>query len=340
MNLSDTPATGANETGGYSIDEAANRIAGLLDTADEDGATHEDEADVETPSDEDGDAPLETDADVDAEQPSDEDSSETDGDEAGEEDADETEPKASAVTDETEVDFGNGEKVTVRELKDGYLRHADYTRKTQETAAERTQYETARTETIKNLYTFREHAWGALGLEAMHSPEEMQAMLDEDPGEYVRTKAKIEQRNAIIGEINRRIVHLEGEAARIAEETHAQAKIDGQRKLVEIRPELRTEAGLADRLGTFLLSTGIPRELIEAETNPLLFSLALDAMRFREGQTSAATVKAKIEAKPALVKPGASTRTTAPRSELAKAKSRLSKSGSLDDAAEVLKHLL
>lgn len=46
-------------------------------------------------------------------------------------------PSGATVSDDTIVDLGNGETATVAELKQGHMRQADYTRKTQELADQR-----------------------------------------------------------------------------------------------------------------------------------------------------------------------------------------------------------
>ena len=63
---------------------------------------------------------------------------------ANETEAEELAPAADLST-EIEVDLGNGTtRVTIEELKNGYLRQADYTRKTQEVAAQRSDLDDAR----------------------------------------------------------------------------------------------------------------------------------------------------------------------------------------------------
>lgn len=53
-------------------------------------------------------------------------------------------PEAPVLTEESVVEVAGVEQpVTLRELKDGYMRQADYTRKTQEVAADRKQHEDA-----------------------------------------------------------------------------------------------------------------------------------------------------------------------------------------------------
>lgn len=64
----------------------------------------------------------------------------------GEEAGDDAEPAAVDLSSEVTVDLGEGPTtVTIEELRSGYLRQADYTRKTQELAAQRSDLDDAKT---------------------------------------------------------------------------------------------------------------------------------------------------------------------------------------------------
>lgn len=308
----ETPDNGANTFGTFTMSDATKMLEERY--SDSEYVTANQSADVEADSEE---SPPSDDAiTVDAEHPhADSDIEEdTDNDEASAEadDAEGSEDSSAsnAYADDVEIALGSGEKVALGELKTGYLRHQDYTRKTQETAAERKTYEAARTQTIQALSDFRRDALVALSLEYVPSPEELSALAETDPGEYVRLKAKIDQRNNVFQHTMATIARLEGEAARMAQENLVQAHDEARQELVRMHPEFLTEKGLGDRLGHYLVEQGVPAEEVQANTNPLLFSIALKAMKWDNQQTANASVKQKIEAKPALVKPGS--RTVAP----------------------------
>lgn len=61
----------------------------------------------------------------------------------------EEQPTDKPEDDDPEVDIGNGEKVRLSELKQGYLRRSDYSRKTQEVARVKEEADKAREETSK-----------------------------------------------------------------------------------------------------------------------------------------------------------------------------------------------
>lgn len=67
------------------------------------------------------------------------------------------EPTAPAFTDDTEIELGEDRKaVKLAELKAGYLRQSDYTKKTQELATQRTELESQR-ESLKDAQGFKTH---------------------------------------------------------------------------------------------------------------------------------------------------------------------------------------
>lgn len=63
--------------------------------------------------------------------------------EAGESEGEEK-PEENGLSDDTQIDMGDGQLMTLGELKKGYLRQSDYTRKTQALAEERKAFEAER----------------------------------------------------------------------------------------------------------------------------------------------------------------------------------------------------
>lgn len=124
-----------------------------------------DDEQPDTDSDEyaDEDADDENLGDDQDEQDTDDDQDEQDTDEQdddGEKDEQDGEDKpddAPAFNDETEVDMGEGRQpVKLSELKQGYMRQSDYTKKTQDLAAQRKDVE-ALQETLKPVQEWQEH---------------------------------------------------------------------------------------------------------------------------------------------------------------------------------------
>lgn len=106
------------------------------ETPDEEPEEFDDEVDEDEDLDEseesDEDELEEEDDDLEDEESDEEESEEED---EGEEDDEDEEPVA--LDDETEVELPDGSKATLKDLREGYLRHSDYTKKTQEVAAMR-----------------------------------------------------------------------------------------------------------------------------------------------------------------------------------------------------------
>ena len=123
-----TDASNSDNGIGLSQNDAASHISSLLDSNLDFAATDE-TSDVENETDE-----VSTPSD-DVIEPSDEQTLEDSDElvEAGEDEADEAEVAAPVLSDDMEVEV-NGQKLSLKELKQGYERTADYTRKTQELA--------------------------------------------------------------------------------------------------------------------------------------------------------------------------------------------------------------
>jgi hypothetical protein len=82
---------------------------------------------------------------------------ESDEDENQDETDQEEEQEAPVFDDDTEVDLGEGRQpVKLSELKQGYMRQSDYTKKTQELATQRKEVETLQ-ETLKPVQEWQQH---------------------------------------------------------------------------------------------------------------------------------------------------------------------------------------
>ncbi len=123
MSDSNTPEQG---TASLSMEDAASQITALF--GNDEAADAETAVEAEVPSHEDADATeVHPEADTnEAEQP--------------EGDAEPEAAQPSTISEDAEVEV-NGERVKVKDLKSGYLRQSDYTRKTQELSQQRQQAE-------------------------------------------------------------------------------------------------------------------------------------------------------------------------------------------------------
>ncbi len=335
-----TDASNSDNGIGLSQNDAASRISGLLDsefndtaetTATREEVNAENEApEVSTPSD-------------DAIENSNEQTLE-DSDEPVDAETDEAEEAETAekpvLADDMEVEI-NGQKMSFKELKEGYFRYDDYTRKTQalkeQMRSNDTKVDQIRDASLQWFHRMEQEI-------AMHLPQEPNwaQLAQDDPAEYIAQQEKWKGIHAQIARLRSERQLVEQQAAERQEIEFKQALADGQRILAEMHPELaKPETGKSQELGTYLVKAGIPVEAINRETNPILFSIAYKAMQFDQLQAQKAKAVKVVDEKPLLVTPGSSpARSSSSQSVVERKMSALKRSGSVQDAADVLKHLL
>ncbi|TQX87141.1 hypothetical protein EQW76_14870 [Rhizobium sp. rho-13.1] len=245
------------------------------------------------------------------------------------------------LSDDAEIEL-NGQKVTLKELKEGHLRHADYTRKTQE-LAEKAKFEDSRVEQLREAsLQYFQNLEREIAMVLPHEPNWAQLSQD-DPVTYVQELEKWKQINAHRDRLRQEQNVLQQQAAQKQAAIHAQNEAQGRRNLAQMHPELaKPETGKASQLSAYLEERGIPREAIEKETNATMFSMAYESMLYRQMQSQKAQAVKKVDAKPLLTTPGSSLSKTGTASKTAfeTQMGKFKRTGSREDAANVLKHLL
>jgi len=95
----------------------------------------------------------------DDESQSDEDDEDSDDDDSEEDDEDDSETEEVELSEDLEIELPDGTSATLKELREGHLRQADYTKKTQALAEERKKFEAESTksqETLENVQAWYE----------------------------------------------------------------------------------------------------------------------------------------------------------------------------------------
>lgn len=303
MSEAATPDAG-NGTTAPALDSAQDIFA-HLETAD----IPEDEAAVEEePEDPDAEAKPQGD-------PKPEDG-EADDKPEGEEDADpdddESEkeaPKAGKADENATVDL-DGKAVTVAELKKGYLREADYTRKTQEVARDRGEMDSAVTRLEQfDTQTRQRLTLAETVLSQIIPPAPDPALMHTDMQQYILQK---EQREAVLGVIGQiqQASKSADDSKKEALNTQSASAIkneiqDLQKRVPEfVKPEAiaafqREAVDLGAKYYGF--SEG---EILGIRSAKELHALR-DAIEYRKLQAKQKTVAAKVDAAKPLSKPGA-----------------------------------
>ena len=336
MDLTNNPDAGT----GYTPQEAAEHIATLLDS---DGITENVDADNEA---DEAQTVEETDnSELDADPDQIEDSDEED--EVSDEDAEDDET-VNALSDDTTVDI-NGNTVSLKELKSGYLRQADYTKKSQELAEQRKAYQLQqmdgaqiRNEVSQALNGMMQQV--AAEFQGLQEPD-WSYLADNDPAEYVREKERWTKREAAIRQIyeaQQEVTRKNEEYAKyMQQEAYKKANDDLKAALPEKFNDRETaRATLADITG-YLHSTGFSADEINSVADAKIIITAYKAMLYDRLQNKVPAAVKKIGQKPALTMPGSSTaRSSNSEQTFKRDYNKLKQTGSLNDAVSVISRLL
>ncbi len=331
------------ENGG-AIDEdaAVTRFGALLDSDEEDtGNDEEPNAAVEGGDD---DTPDDVGEDIEEDVEGDEPDEEPD---ESEEDTDDEDTEADLV--EITVD-GETVKVPLDELKKGYSRTADYTRKTQAVAEERRAAQTERQQAaqLRESYTAQLTRVEEILTDLMPAEPDWDTLRVQNPAEYAAARMDFEERKQAL-------VTIQNEKSRAAQENAAEQdtamrsrlKEEGA-KLLDVFPEWKDktkyESGIK-AIRDFAMSEklGFTEAELETVQDHRLIQLLNDAMQYHALQGKRVDLRDKVK-KVQTLRPGASTATPAAKkqpsrkriAEARQARARLAETGSVQDAAAAI----
>jgi hypothetical protein len=348
MTEGNNPTEGnADSTSAYSVDTGAERLARLFEQ--ESGAIP---AILES---KDQDEPEAEQAEGDADEPE-TDEPEGEGTEEAdkEEESEAEEGETISLSDETEIDLGDGTRTTLADLKASRKQvvefQRDYTRKTQAIADDRRTVEEkaqALVDRVQQLQAERETFLSVVQEFLPQPPKPPTVQPGEDPIAWVEYQAQKEQYEQRIGKLNE--VHQQ----RIAAQQQAEAErakempkiVEQERaKLLDRFPKLKdpevAKKTKTEMVDVFQREYGLTAEEVANVADSRVVAVMLDALEYRKLKAAAPAAKAKVEAKPPLVKAA-----KRPSPEAAKAKERqamhdrLGKTGSRMDAVAILKAL-
>lgn len=326
--MSDTSTDTGVSTPGTTIEDATNAFAALL-SGEESGSQKDSEALPEQ-----GDEPT-----VDAE------GEEPDAElEAGSDDDEEPEEAAPAPVYTVKVD-GEEIQVPIDELLNGYSRTQDYTRKTQKLAEER-KAALAEVEQVR-----QERAQYSQLLERMKqqieatSPSEpdWDRLRSEDPIEFGVQWAEHQRRQM-------KLQAVQAEQGRLAEIqqreqlANYQKAVDREKQLlVQVIPEWQNpEKAKAEKaeIMEFGKRVGFSEDELKNITDHRAVVALRKAYLYDKLMANKAQVKPVQKSAAPVMRPGSASAAPKPQSELTRAKQRLAKTGSLQDAAAAFELLL
>ncbi len=233
------------------------------------------------------------------------------------------------------------EKPTIKELREGYMRQKDYSRKTAEVARQREEVGEKVRQAIdseRNSYVSTLQQLHNVVLESV-APElkdvNWNHLASNEPAEYVRLRNRADQITQALGQIKSK-----------AEEASKKQDADRRQALLETAKKSRSQLesdipGFNDALYQSLIKTaetyGYKTEEASQWVDPRAIKLLNDAYQYQKLKSEKPIADKKVVNVPKVIKPGPATpnRATVQATE---ARSRFQKSGKLDDLAEVLRH--
>ena len=315
---SDNLPTGGTDTAhSLSLDEAAN-----LDFYDPSEDNVEDEQEQQSEDETDEAEGQEADETETAE---DDDTAEDEGEEA--------EESANPEPEDDVTVTMNGEKLALSELKAGYQRQQDYSRKTQEVANTRRDLEALSARVTKSVNTLADF----LAQQIPEAPNPSLAMTD--PGKFVQQKAV---HDAAVAQVNA-ILSQAGEVKEVADQLTGQQRSEliaqENAKLAEAFPMTATAEGrkkFFDKAASAARELGYSDDEINSATDHRMFALAHYAAIGKAAEQAKAKAVKKVENKPPVAQQkrqsGAKASHAARNREAMK---RLARTGSIADALAI-----
>jgi hypothetical protein len=247
-------------------------------------------------------------------------------------------------------DDGKELEVTLDELRKGYSRYSDYTRKTQALAEERKSFQ-GEAEAIR-----MERAQYAELLPALKAQLEVQSdaepdwdnLYNEDPIEAARLERhwnkSRQERVAKLQAINTEQQRIAEEMAREQQRALADIVQSERAKLTDVIPEWKDEGTMqseAKELREWAINNGFSERDLSALVQASHVSILRKAMMFDKGSKKVEKVKAQPKKVARIVRPGSSgTQVNTRSTDVKKASQRLVRSGRIADAAALLDKLI
>ncbi len=274
-----------------------------------------------------------------------EEEAEEQSDEVETEDEEEEEPELYAV----KID-GQDYQVSLDELKSGYSRQKDYTRKTQELADLRKVTENQGLELDNQVKEISEERalYSELipKLKAMinnnlQAEPDWQYLIDNEPQEYMRKKEQFNKMQETLKFADQEMERLRQDEAKKQQALVQQQMAEGQQLISQKVPSWKDPKVAQDEAQSMALyakdDLGFTAEELSQIVDGRLVLLLRDAWQF--SKTKKARSKKPKEAPARVAKPGNSTKLKSNK-PLNDAKARLRKSGTVSDAASVFEKLI
>ena len=237
---------------------------------------------------------------------------------------------------------GTDYEVTQDELIQGYQRNADYTRKTQELAAEKQQssdfVERSKKDVETKLARLDQLNQAAQSqLQQEYAQIDFEKLYEEDPAEAARLEHKMRKKNEQLQQVQRQTQELQTqEFSKYLEEQQKKLSV----KVPEMNhPEKGSE--FKKQMRNYLSSVGFNNQEIDSVYDHRYVLLVRDAMNYRNLQKAKPEIKKKAVNAPKVVRGGVSKSKGQQQAEVRRQQlSKLRKTGKVADAAKLFRSLV
>lgn len=215
------------------------------------------------------------------------------------------EPKTPTIPDDAKITLRVGDQdreVTVAEMKRGYLREADYTRKTQEVGEARKQF-------VAQAQQYEGHIQSQLQEVGFLAQTLMQQLVQEqsgtnwdelrtkNPAEYAAKLQDMQQRRDLLGRSYKAYQEAQQRQAGLGTEQYQQHVAEqAQQLLTEIPEWIDTRVRQTEQkaVAKFLLDMGVPEQSVASLADAKTVAIARMAMLYKQQQSARDKAKQKM----------------------------------------------
>lgn len=258
------------------------------------------------------------------------------------------------ITDDEEAEFlfeVDGQELSADELRKGYLRQSDYTKKTQSLSEQRKEMESLTQQYSSQLQQIQaERQQYIQHLQALSENQDIKKFdIDwerlrlEDPLEYVTKRQEFQEAKEKAEEVKTKAKQAMARSAAEKEQQWAKVVEDEKSKLIAALPEwgeTDSQRQLATELRSYAQTQGYSEPEIDSLVDHRSFLVLRKAMLYDEMQNANPKAK-KLKGKPKVIRAGkGASRTQAQRDALKTKRNQLKNSGHVRDAAKVFEDFI
>lgn len=259
------------------------------------------------------------------------------------------------IADDEEAEFLfeiDGQELTADEIRKGYLRQSDYTKKTQSLAEQRKEID-ALTERynaqLNQIQNERQQYIQHLQALSQNQDQEKKFDIDwerlrlEDPLEYVTKRQEFQEAKDRANELKERAKHARAKAAADQQEQWAKVVEHEKAQLIAALPEwgeTESQRQLATDLRSYAQSVGYSEPEIDSLVDHRSFLVLRKAMLYDQLQGANPKAK-KLKGKPKVIRAGKGNSPTQQQRDAQKTKrNQLKNTGHIRDAAKVFEDFI